>query len=249
MANLVIHSGDRIRDAGHSISTALLTSYSWPMMPSGLFDQINVGFGRGTMALATATGNLATATGNPATARGQMINHVTGTSAGLVGAFVADIAAAVVTYCDPANHDVLIINLGVNDADHGTSSGAYQTSLTSIITQCLALNPSIRIACMSIFCNMEQWQASGGSEGGHWGVNTNDAGIATIDAAIQAVCTAQGIPYLDVRTPWGTWESTHNGSAPGVANGLLSNPGDGVHPAPAGQIQAGVWAMGNITLS
>ncbi len=238
-------------DHPHCVGDSI-TVFGYCQAPHGVIDQIQAHWKPTHFAnghVVSVTGFPHVVSGAAATTSGAPAQFASFTSAGLVGGFAADIAGNVPGYITNFSPTVVFILLGINDADHATDPNAFATSYTSILTQVHSFNSAIQIGCLSLFANGELWQASGGSEGGHWGLNAVDAGIATLDTKIQTVCTGTGYSYyIPMRPLLGTWESTHNGTAPGAALGLATNPLDGIHPTPLGQALIGTFVVPQITV-
>jgi lysophospholipase L1-like esterase len=165
------------------------------------------------------------------------------TASGVSGNTVADIATNVAARITNYNADINVILVGINDAILGTPYATFEASYTSMLSQVVAALPTRQIACCSVLCYGEQWQAGPDP----WGPNLNDVQCANIDAKI-ALCTAAvGATYIDFRTTLGVWETQNNPGPPGAASGVFTS--DGVHPLASGEVLMGTWSMAYATVS
>jgi lysophospholipase L1-like esterase len=144
------------------------------------------------------------------------------TASGVSGNKAADILSdGIPARITNFNPDVVVLEIGVNDAGGGTNPATFQTQYASIVSQVLAWKSTTQILCMGIACYYEQWQA-----GPAWGPNIFDSAIDTgINPAIQAVVTANlaNCTYVDLRTPCLAAEVTFNSPAPGITDGIVCN--------------------------
>jgi lysophospholipase L1-like esterase len=228
MPTLTVNRGDAVHFAGDSITNVGFSGGWWPQFP-GLIDQIQAHWRPVSGGQATLGGGSTSATvlGTAATLLTPAPNLLTVTSHGVVGAKVADVAAAVAAYITSFAPTKVFLLIGINDASAGTVPATFGTSYASVLSQCVASIPALagNIACVSPVCYNEQWQPVG--SGGPWGLNTFDTNIANLIAQIQTAASNAGQPYIDTRNAMGTWLTTHNGASPGVTQGIATV--DGVH--------------------
>jgi len=88
--------------------------------------------------------------------------------------------------------DCFYLAWGVNDIGGGRSSAQIETSLNAIIDQCQSTRPGKPILVQSII------KPGAGAAAGY---GTNRAVADTVNAALPALCTAQGVTFVDVGTP------------------------------------------------
>ena len=236
--------------AGDSISNdGFVASGGWSMQPNGLYQRIIANWRTAAPAGSVTVGGTGTVTvagSGTASVLQSAPLLLNPSTAGLIGGFVADIDTGFTTYIGSYSPTFLVLLIGINDADHGTSPSAFLASYSSILAKCFALNPAMKVLCVSIWCNGELWQPVG--SGGPWGLNAVDSTIATLNTQIVAAATAASCAcaYADIRTAFGTWLTTHNGSTPGVASGVASV--DGIHPSALGMSIMGQFAIPSVAV-
>ena len=240
---------DVFHAAGDSISNdGFIATGGWTLQPNGLYQQIIANWKPASSGSVTVSGSGTTTVSGSGVTSVKTASPLlmSPTTAGLIGGFAADIDAGFTTYIGSFNPTFLVLLIGINDADHGTAPSAFLTSYNSILAKCFALNPAMKVLCVSLFANGELWQPVG--SGGPWGLNPVDAAIASLNTQIVSAATAASCAcaVADIRTAFGTWLTTHNGSTPGVSFGLATF--DGIHPNALGTGIMGQFAIPSVAV-
>lgn len=192
-----------------------ITNFGWFAAAGGFVDQIN--------ALVGGAG-------------------ITVTSYGLGGDKVGGLAPRVHERVAIYRPDVIVVEIGFNDAPAATPSAQFRADYDSILIGCRAECPNAQLMSISILTFQEQW-LSGPLR---WSPSATQTNIDTLNVQIAASAAALGAAYVDVRAPALVYESTHNTPEPGVTSGILTL--DSIHPNPTGQVLMGTTAMGSVVL-
>ena len=174
------------------------------------------------------------------------------TSNGLIGGFAADIAAAVPT---PTPHElalfrpvatkVVVLLIGINDADHGTSPTSYGVSVASILSQVHSFNPLVQVLCVTPLASGELWRPVG--SGGPWGLNAVDTTIASLNSRpLRLPAQPRGCPQRtsELNLGHGKRPITERRQELLVALRRV----DGIHPNGLGKPLMGTFAMTGISV-
>ena len=156
---------------------------------------------------------------------------------------VGDIERAISSRITAYNPSVLVLEVGVNDC-RGLKTGeptplsAFRASYDKILATTHDANPSVRIVCIGILLVREYWSATPSPRitGNPYDEGSATPSIEDYNTEIADSCAAHGGTYVDVRGAAAVAESTMNTPAPGAVDGVLTLPGDGVHPTAAGQM-------------
>ncbi len=157
-------------------------------------------------------------------------------NSGVAGNDIGDVNVA--TRITAHNPDmVLIYALGINDRQHFVQNGTpteaeSATNLDNLLTASKLANPNARHAYISPVCWNEQWTAGNPPTGN----NSQDAGIDSMVALLQAVCAAQDVFFFNPRPALWLWESSGNNPAPqknfsGTGGTIITT--DGIHLTPS----------------
>lgn len=126
--------------------------------------------------------------------------------------------------------DAIFIEGGVNDVVAATAPAVSNANYDAGLARIRTRMPTVPILCVSVLAINELWN-------GAWGLNGNDATIATLNGLLAATAASRGAAFMDVRTPAGVFEGQNNLPA----NGNTFSPGplgqilltvDGIHPTP-----------------
>lgn len=131
----------------------------------------------------------------------------------------------------------MIVEVGVNDINASIPQATFASNYAAYLAAIKSGLPGVKIGCVSVFCDGEQYPDPADGPGGPTDFNTIIAGVAY----------NAGAYYLDVRTAQQAYEAAHNTPAPGVVSGVLTAetpPTTGIHPN-----ATGVTLMGNAVLS
>jgi lysophospholipase L1-like esterase len=156
---------------------------------------------------------------------------------------VADIEGSVSSRITSYDPSVLVLEVGVNDC-RGLNTGrptplaTFRASYDNILATTQVSNPTVKIVCIGILLVAEHWSATPSPQitGNPYDEGSTTPSIDDYNAEIAASCAAHGGSYVDVRGAAAVAESTMNTPAPGAVDGVLTLPGDGVHPTAAGQL-------------
>lgn len=190
----------------------------------------------GTVAASSRGGNVASVTG------GGQINAV---MSGVDGNKIGDIEAAISARITSFNPVAVVIEVGVND-NRGLNTGiptplaTFRASYDNVLTTTISALPSVKFVCVGILLVQEHWAAGSPPifSGNPYDVPSGAGftpSITQYNTEIQGSCVNHGGQYIDVRGPAAIAESVQNTPAPGVVDGILSQPADGIHPSIAGQ--------------
>lgn len=251
-----IKAGSHVHFVGDSI-----TAISWydgqyggglyQAAPNSFLDRIQTA-GQALPAVVRAgvnTGMVAIVGGMPATVSPAPQNLMTTSQSGVSGNVAADILSdGVNVRVTNFNPDVVVLEIGVNDAGEGTDYSVFQAEHASIIAQILAWKPTTQILCMGIACYFEQWQLVNGVPS--WGIDIHDAAIIGINNAIQANVAANiaNCTYVNLRDPCLATEVAFNSPPPGLLDQIVCNgaphPSTYLGPTAAGSgmVLWGGWA-------
>ena len=246
-AFITVRTIDQVHFAGDSI-----TGFNWFSAPGGIVAQMNAslatlpktsypGVLAGGAVAATLAGGATVAVNRPVY---QVPPFVTAptlkpvTSAGFSGNSITDFVANVPARITNYNPDVLFLETGANDEQNFNNSALtvpqYITATTSVINQCLTFNPNMKICILAALCLSENWNA-----GPTWALS-----VRTMLPNLQTICAGYpNVVCADINTPALAYEVANNAPSPGAHDGILTNPGDGVHPSPTGQALMGTWTM------
>lgn len=174
-----------------------------------------------------------------ATARAQPARGLTAINSGVNGDTIADIEADIAGRITNFAPDVVVIEVGINDATaipDPTPVEDFRASYDNVLETVQEALPDVQIVCVGMLCDGELWAESPSP---HFAGNPSDAAIDLLEAQIQESAEAHGAYYIDVRTAGAVAESVLNTPAPGVNTGILtvdeSRPEGGVHPNATGQ--------------
>jgi lysophospholipase L1-like esterase len=238
--------GSRVHFVGDSITSA---GWTWYAVAGGFVDQINAALPLAPVPFraATVSGRQATNSGRSAVSSSLQYIPLSVTASGVAGNKVADILADVPGRITNYNPEIVVLEVGINDAMVGGTIPDFRVSYDALLDAVITWNSAVKILCISAWMNGETWV----SNPLRWaGLGANNR-IDAVNAEIAASCTARSAncTYADIRSPTLIYESLHNTPEPGVVFGVLADAPDGVHPNTTGKIQMGTYAFAYVTVS
>lgn len=245
-AQIQVHDGTNVLMLGDSLTAQ---GYFWSQQSQVggtnlLVDQLSP---------VTVKQRFATVSGVPAKATGVLATVVPVALGGQINAInqghgqkqIGDALANFSTWVAPFNPAVVVIEFGRNDVNPPlppfipTTLVSYRASYDAVIAQTQAAFPGVRIVCLSIFMDQEQWITVGGVP--TWNNlfdpppsnPTYTPSIVEFNVQTQQSCVNHGGTYIDLRAPALAVEAALNTPEPGSIVGPLTI--DDTHPNAAGQ--------------
>lgn len=245
----LIRSGARVAFDGDSNTAA--GSLNWPHPGlSTTFDptnvELSVGFVKSVNSVlqqarapraATNAGRRATNAGRASGMPVSVGSPIVEINTAINGQKVADIDVNFVAQISSQNPDAVVLFIGLNDATNPPTVG-LQASIDSLSAKLVALGKPV--LWLSIAENGSQWSA-----GPVWGNGQADVDIATVNAMIQAACTANGFRFVDLRTPLLADNAARNLPAPGSQT---FHTYDRLHLRPLAQVIVGDAVLAQCTV-
>lgn len=151
---------------------------------------------------------------------------VTWIQSGGVGNTAADIDASVAARLTVYAAQFAFGEWGINDILLATSDVSFAASNNSAWDKALLAQPTLKVACCSIFCDQENIP------------NSTEANIDAKNAIMAATMARVGGTFVDVRTPLLAWELINNPAHD--PSGHLTV--DGIHPNTLGNFLWSQWA-------